>query len=172
MRLIQDAAEGSYGYLVFPRNNRSVNGIVARASELYMTSLLRDLSKTSRFKAPLHLTKRLRAKPPQLLPQSTGSWAVSSPEEVRSRDRAPRADCRVLRLPSRPGWLYQPPDTAQRTNRPLSKSLPQTGASCAYCRTSRPNRPLLCHRLRSPYTLESVAEFDLMRARTPTRFSK
>lgn len=159
MRLIQDAAKRSHGHFVLPRNNCGVDDRSARASEFYVAPLLRNLSEASRLQPPFYFPKRLRAKPPQLQPRSAGSWAVSSPGEVRSRDRVPRADCQVLHLPSRPDWLHRSPDTAQRTNRLLSKPLPQTGASCAHCRINRQHLLLLCHRLRSPYTLENVACF-------------
>jgi hypothetical protein len=137
VRLVQNASQRANRDLRLPRHNRRVDDLSAGAGELHMAALLRDFSKSRGLKPAFDLAKWRRVKPPQLQPRPAGSSEALLPAGPRSIDREPHADSRAHRLPSRPGWLRRPPGIARRTNRPLSRRLLQTGASCTHCPTNQ-----------------------------------
>lgn len=68
MRLTEDGAKLSDGYLRFLRHDYGIHGWIAPPHELDMAAFLTVFCKTRRFEAPLDLTKGQLIKPPQLRP--------------------------------------------------------------------------------------------------------
>lgn len=83
--LVENAAQGTNGYLEFSRDNRDIYCDIRTANELDVASLLRGLDEPRGFKTTLDFAVRQGAKPRQPQPRWSLPTAGGLPAAARSK---------------------------------------------------------------------------------------